>query len=352
MNLHSVGDEGAGAQIVARFAAVDGALSADVAVTIGALASGAARIAALIGQGSLAAGLADDTGASNTDGDNQKRLDVLSNDAIISALGQAPVAYFASEEEEAILSLDPHGSVAVAVDPLDGSSNISSNVSIGTIFAIFPAATEGASASFFRCGDDLLAAGYFIYGPHTSLVVSIGQGVDIFVLDPVSGQFRLTREAVKIPDETREFAINVSNYRYWHHPVRLFVDDCMAGHDGPRGRDYNMRWVASLVAEAHRILARGGVFLYPADHRAGYSAGRLRLLYEAFPIAFIAEQAGGSASDTARRILSRTLADLHQRTPLVFGCAANVKMVDDYHLGPKGRLGEAPLFGRRGLYRK
>ena len=321
-----------------------------VAETVTALAGAAAEISGLIARGPLAGAPGEETGAMNADGDTQVALDLQANEMVLAALRQAPVAYFASEEEDAILTLAPEAPVSVAVDPLDGSSNVDVNVSIGTIFSIFPTAA-GATASFFRRGEEQLAAGYVVYGPHTDLVLTLGAGVDLFVLDPDSGAFRLARSGLNIPVAAQEFAINASNYRHWHEPIRTFIDDCLEGAEGPRGKNFNMRWVASLVSETHRIFSRGGVFLYPADRRPGYERGRLRLVYEAAPIAFLVEQAGGAASDGMESILTKVPVELHQRTPLVFGAAEKVRRIAGYHIDPALVRDVPPLFGNRGLFR-
>ena len=321
-----------------------------VAKTLAALAAATAKIAALVRLGPLAGALGAETGGANADGDAQKKLDVLANDAILHALQQAPVAWFASEEEDEILTLSPGGAVAVAADPLDGSSNIDNNTSIGTIFSVYPASSAGATASFFRPGAELSAAGYAIYGPHTALALTLGEGVELFVLDS-AGCYRRAGGRVAIPANTREYAINASNYRYWREPVRNFVDDLIAGAEGPRGKDFNMRWLASLVGETHRIMLRGGVFLYPADRRPGYERGRLRLLYEAAPIALLVEQAGGAATDGQTRILEKIPRELHERTPLVFGSAEKVARVTLHHTDTSHQRARAPLFGDRGLFR-
>jgi fructose-1,6-bisphosphatase I len=322
-----------------------------VAATIAALAEAAVKIAALIARGPLAGALDAATGTANADGDVQKALDLQANVIVLAALRQAPVAYFASEEEDVILTLAPEAPVSVAVDPLDGSSNIDVNISIGTIFSIFATSAQGATASFFRPGEEQLAAGYFVYGPHTDLVVTLSGGVELFVLDPASGEFLLARSGLSIPSTAKEFAINASNYRHWYQPVRTFIDDCLEGTEGPHGKNFNMRWVASLVAETHRIFSRGGVFLYPADQRPGYEKGRLRLIYEAAPIAFLAEQAGGAATDGVGRILAKVPDELHQRTPLIFGSAEKVHLIAGYHLEPNLVRDHPPLFGERGLFR-
>lgn len=284
----------------------------------------------------------------NADGDGQKALDVIADDAFRAALAGSAVRFYASEEQEEALELNPAGTLALAIDPLDGSSNIGVNVSIGTIFALYPA-EETAEASFLRPGRQMVGAGYVIYGPQCALVVSLGQGVQKYLLDPETGRFHLAEPAIRLAGKSWEFAINASNYRHWPRPIRAYVDDCVAGTEGPRERDFNMRWIASLVAEAHRILTRGGVFLYPADGRRGYERGRLRLVYECAPIAFLIEQAGGAATDGIDAILDQTPAGLHARTPFVFGCAANVARVSSYHDLPKAET--SALFGSRGLFR-
>ena len=316
-----------------------------------ALAGAAARTAVLVGRGPLAGDLGADHGAANADGDAQKALDVMSNDLVIEALRQAPVAWLASEEEEAILTLNPGAALAVAADPLDGSSNIAVNAPIGAIFGIYPAHPEGATASLLRPGREQVAAGYVIYGPCTSMVLSMGGPPELFVLDRAAGGFVAAGQVLSIAPETSEYAVNASNHRHWRAPIRAFVEECQAGAEGPRGKNFNMRWVASLVAEAHRILIRGGVFLYPGDARPGYAQGRLRLLYEAAPMAFLAEAAGGGATDGARRILDIPAADPHQRTPLIFGAANKIARIAALHQDPDEGPAQSPLFGRRGLYR-
>jgi fructose-1,6-bisphosphatase I len=242
----------------------------------------------------------------------------------------------------------------VAIDPLDGSSNIDSNASIGTIFSVLPAPANGNVGdpdAFLQPGSRQLAAGYAIYGPQTALVLTAGDGTHVFTLDHRDGQFRLTGERVRVPAKTREFAINASNHRHWDEPIRIYVDDCLKGSEGPRGEDFNMRWIASMVAEAHRVLARGGVYMYPADLRDGYQHGRLRLIYEANPIAWLIEQADGAASSGTARILDITPSRIHQRVPLIFGSRDEVDRLDRYHLDPYPQGERSPLFGKRGLFR-
>ncbi|NVO26646.1 class 1 fructose-bisphosphatase [Donghicola sp. C2-DW-16] len=311
-----------------------------------ALCDVATGLSDAIGRGPLAGQLAASIG-SNTDGDDQKALDVLADDAFAFALKGTGVRWYASEEQETVAEIDVNGALAVAIDPLDGSSNINCNVSIGTIFSIQPALSEG-EATFLRDGSHLLASGYFIYGPHTALVVTFGNGVLQFILDRTAGEFIQT-DATMIPPEASEFAINASNYRHWSSPVRAYIDDCLAGAEGPRGKNFNMRWVASLVAETHRIMCRGGIFLYPGDERPGYKNGRLRLVYECAPIAFLIEQAGGKATTGTDRVLTQVPASLHARTPMVFGTADKVDRVSIYHDLPEPEV--SALFGNRGLFR-
>jgi fructose-1,6-bisphosphatase I len=321
-----------------------------VAEAVAALGRAGAEIAGLIAAGPLAGAFGAEVGQTNSDGDSQKNLDILADQIVVRALRKTSTAYYASEEEEAILTLDAEGLLAVACDPVDGSSNIESNQAIATIFAIFPASRQGATASFFRPGREQIAAGYIIYGPHTELILTLGDGTAQFALDPVSRVFVLVERRLKLPVSTREYAINASNYRHWPEPVRAFIDDCVEGAAGPRGKDFNMRWLACMAGEAHRILLRGGVYLYPSDRRKGYEDGRLRLLYEAFPMSFLIEQAGGASTDGDTTILDKTVERLHQRTALIFGSAEKVARIETYFSGTTNRADRSPLFGQRGLF--
>ena len=345
--LHAVG-ESLGLYLEIWRAAHPGRESISGLVT--AMAEAGAAISHLILHGPLMGGMGPETGRVKADGDKQRRLDVLAEGVVVSALRRTSTAYYASEEEDAILTLRRRGDLAVAVNPLDGSSNIDANISVGTTFSVFPVSPAGATASFFRPGAEQIAAGYIGYGPHTALMFTLGEGVAHFVLDPESGEFRLIADGLKIEPSTREYAINASNYSHWTPPIRTFLDDCVAGAGGPRGKDFNMRWVASLVAETHRIFVRGGVFLYPGDLRPGYEHGRLRLLYEANPIAMLVEQAGGSATDGDSRILDRTVSALQQRTPLIFGSSEKVVRISSYFTESKFQRANSPLFGERGLF--
>jgi len=284
----------------------------------------------------------------NTDGDAQKALDVIADDAFMEALAGSEVRHYASEEQDSVVTLNASGAFALAIDPLDGSSNIDTNVSIGTIFGIFPA-EEDPQASFLRPGRDLLASGYAIFGPQCALLLTVGDGVLKFVLDPQTRCFKSLGPIAPVPLNSVEYAINASNYRHWDLPIRAYVDDCVAGSEGPTGTDFNMRWIASLVAETHRILTRGGIFLYPRDARPGYAEGRLRYIYECAPIAFLIEQAGGMATDGQEPVLDRVPDRLHARTPFVFGSKNKVSRVATYHDLPPNET--SALFGKRGLFR-
>ncbi len=314
---------------------------------IGALCRVGSELSLQIARGPLAERLGAEMG-SNSDGDTQKALDVIADKAFAEALTGTGVRYYASEERETVEELDPAGSLALAIDPLDGSSNIDVNVSIGTIFSVFDA-KDGAEESFLRDTNEQIAAGYLIYGPQTMLMVTFGDGVLQFVRDPLDGVFKLNVERLMIPANADEFAINASNYRHWSKPVRAYIDDCLAGKEGPRDKNFNMRWVASLVAETHRILTRGGIFLYPSDNRPGYEYGRLRMVYECAPIAMLVEQAGGQATSGCDRLLGQQADTLHARTPLVFGNSEKVSRVCAYHDLPEEEV--SALFGNRGLFR-
>lgn len=290
-----------------------------LAKVILSLAGAASAIAAEIRMPATALDAA--AGAVNADGDTQKKLDVIADEIVLDALRGTGAAAYLSEELEEAIPLDPDGGLIIACDPLDGSSNIGVNVSVGTIFSVLPA--DGGD---LQPGHAQLAAGFFVYGPQTTLLLTTGSGTASFRMDD-EGRFVMISENVRIPSEASEFAINASNRRHWPAPITRYVEGCLAGADGPRGHDYNMRWVASLVAETWRIISRGGVFLYPADARKGYAAGRLRLVYEAAPVAMLVEQAGGRATDGARDIMDITPDGLHQRVPLVFGAKNEVEAV-------------------------
>ncbi len=296
----------------------------------------------------------------NVQGETQKKLDVLSNDYFLRITEWGGhLAGMASEEMEAPYQIPaPHarGKYLLVFDPLDGSSNIDVNVSVGSIFSVLRApeaeGREVTEADFLQAGTQQVAAGYALYGPTTMLVLTVGNGVAGFTLDPNLGEFMLTHAELTVPADTQEFAINASNSRFWEAPVKRYVDECLAGNTGPRTKDFNMRWIASMVAEAHRILMRGGVFLYPRDSKDPAKPGRLRLLYEANPIGFIMEQAGGRASTGRVPILGVQPEGLHQRIGLVFGSKNEVERIERYHAEPTARKElDNPLFHERSLFR-
>ncbi len=319
-----------------------------VKAAVEAVADAGVQLAKLIAEGPGQRAVA--VGA-NTDGDTQVALDVLAHDLVVQRLAAAGVAACGSEEAETAEPLNPDGLVAVAVDPLDGSSNIETNAPVGTIFSVLPLPDDG-SDPFLKPGQVQLASGYIIYGPATDLVLTVREGTHVFTLDRDTDRFRMSRATISIPAETAEFAINMSNYRHWYEGIRQYIDDCLAGVEGPREKNFNMRWVASLVAEASRIFARGGIFLYPRDRRKGYGMGRLRLVYEANPIALLVEQAGGRATSGFERILDIVPASLHQRTPLIFGAAREVLRVEKFKAHPDAPGEHSPLFANRGLFRE
>ncbi|CDO05856.1 class 1 fructose-bisphosphatase [Mycolicibacterium cosmeticum] len=295
----------------------------------------------------------------NVQGETQQKLDVLANDYFLRATEWSGyVAGMVSEELEQPYRLPechPRGKYLLVFDPLDGSSNIDVNVSVGSIFSILRAPNPGVDPTaedFLQQGSRQVCAGYAIYGPSTMIVLTVGTGVHAFTLDPSVGEFFLTRESIKIPSTAKEFAINASNQRFWEPAVQRYVSECLAGRSGPRGRDFNMRWVASLVAETHRILSRGGVFLYPRDSKQPAKAGRLRLLYEANPMAFLIEQAGGVATTGRERILDVVPSDIHQRISLIFGARDEVERIAEYHCQPYDPPTTLPLYGTRGLFRE
>lgn len=311
-----------------------------------------------IASGALS-GVLGSAGATNVQGEDQKRLDVVANQLFLRANESGgQLAGMVSEELEEVFAIPeqhPRGKYLLAFDPLDGSSNIDVNVAVGSIFSILRAPRPGVHAAaedFLQRGSEQVAAGYAIYGPSTVLVLSVGTGVHAFTLDPSLGEFFLTQQDVRIPEATSEFAVNSSNQRFWEPAVRRYIDECLAGVAGPREKDFNMRWVASLVAEAHRILTRGGVFLYPRDTKDPARAGRLRLLYEASPIAFLVEQAGGRATTGTQRVLDVHPTGLHQRVGFVFGSSEEVALVERYHgEAAEPTAADNPLYGVRGLFR-
>lgn len=315
------------------------------------LAAAAVDLSRCIAAGPLA-GITGRSRGINPDGDTQKDIDIVADRLMRDALCRSPVAAILSEELELPEVLDPSAPFCVAIDPLDGSANLENDVSVGTIFSVRSRGLDPVS-TFFEPGTAQSAAGFFIYGPQTLLVLAFRQSVDVFILDPLSTHFLRVRERVQLAQDTAEFAINASNRRHWNRAVRNYIDECAAGASGELGHDFNMRWIGSLVAEAYRILVRGGVFLYPADARPGYHEGRLRLVYEAHPIALIMEWAGGAASDGRSRILDLSARTPHRRVPLIMGSSRWVRDIEILHerIEPLFESSDAPLFARRGLFR-
>ena len=294
----------------------------------------------------------------NVQGEDQKKLDVISNELFIEGNNWGGyLAGMASEEMDEpyqIPACYPQGRYLLVFDPLDGSSNIDVNVSVGSIFSVLRAPASDrpvTTADFLQPGSEQVAGGYAIYGPTTMLMLTVGNGVHGFTLCPQVGEFMLTHSHLQIPADTQEFAINASNSRFWEAPVTRYVNECMAGKTGTRGKDFNMRWIASMVAEAHRILMRGGVFLYPRDSKDPTKAGRLRLLYEANPIGFLMEQAGGRASTGRQPVMNVKPSALHQRIGLIFGSKNEVERLERYHNEPEQDDEPNPLFNERSLFR-
>jgi fructose-1,6-bisphosphatase I / sedoheptulose-1,7-bisphosphatase len=329
-----------------------GALLIDVAAAVKAISSMAAK-------GALG-GYVGKADTENPQGETQVPLDVTSNEVILKSCDWGGlVAGMASEEMDgpyAIPAEYARGRYLLVFDPLDGSSNADVNVSVGTIFSIlrYDCVEPPTARDFLQPGAQQVAAGYAIYGPATMLVLTCGKGTHGFTLDREIGNFILTHPDLRIPAETSEFAINTSNARFWEPPVHRYVTECQDGRAGERGRDFNMRWIASAVAEVHRILVRGGVFMYPKDTKDPGRPGRLRLLYEANPIAFLVEQAGGAATTGRKRILDIVPDSLHQRVPVILGSRAEVERIERYHdEHDRGydRRYSSPLFNERSLFR-
>ena len=284
-------------------------------------------------------GVLGSAGSANVQGEVQKKLDIIANEVLIEANEWGGhLAAMASEEMNNIYLIPnryPRGEYLLLIDPLDGSSNIDVNVSIGTIFSVLrmPEGDRGVEENdFLQPGKCQVAAGYCVYGPQTTLVLTVGDGVAMFTLDREMGSFVLTQDAVQIPADTREFAINMSNMRHWDAPVKRYIDECLAGKDGPRAKDFNMRWVASMVADVHRIMTRGGIFMYPWDKREPNKPGKLRLMYEANPMAWLIEQAGGAATNGRERIMDVQPTQLHERVSVILGSKNEVDRVTQYHL--------------------
>ena len=309
----------------------------DFSMLLGDIITSCKVISDQVNHGALVGALGS-AGSENVQGETQKKLDILSNDIFLrfNEIG-GHLAGMASEEMDDPYALPagaPRGKYLLLFDPLDGSSNIDVNVSVGTIFSILKCpegVTHPEVEDFLQPGTEQVCAGYALYGPSTMLVLTSGNGVNGFTLDQNIGEFILTHPNMKVPEDTREFAINASNQRFWEAPVKRYVDECMAGTEGPRGENFNMRWIASMVAEIHRILTRGGIFMYPIDERIRDKGGKLRLMYEANPMGMIIEQAGGRASTGYERIMDIKPTGLHQRVPVIMGSKNEVDLLVGYH---------------------
>ncbi|MCX7304294.1 MAG: class 1 fructose-bisphosphatase [Hyphomicrobiales bacterium] len=321
---------------------------ADVAVAVRAIAAAALKVRAIISNVG--------PGATHTilprGGEDPRSVPGTHAAAILlDAMRDAPVASYLDALDGAEVSLDPQGTLAVAVHPLDGISNIDINAALGTIFSVLPARHGGSESSFLQTGRRQLAAGFFVYGPQLGLALTLGNGTHVFVFSASMGVFVQAWDSCAIPPDANEYAINASNYRHWNRAVRLYIDDCLSGVEGPRHSDFDMRWGASLVAHIYRILMRGGIYLEPADNRKGFSQGRLGLIHQANPIAMLVEHAGGRATDAIDDILDRIPDTIDQRTPLVCGSVGEVDRIARYHTDPSLIAERAPLFGNRGLFR-
>ena len=317
---------------------VDGRIPPQLRLLLEVVARACKRISFAVNKGELG-DVMGTAGSENVQGEVQKKLDIIANETLIEANEWGGhLAAMASEEMEGIYVVPnryPQGEYLLMFDPLDGSSNIDINMSIGTIFSVLkkPDNHPGVHDNdFMPPGTQQVAAGYCIYGPQTTLVLTVGDGVAMFTLDREQGSFILIEENVKIPEDTKEFAINMSNMRHWDAPVKRYVDECLAGEEGPRGKNFNMRWVAAMVADVHRILCRGGIFMYPWDKREPHKPGKLRLMYEANPMSWLIEQAGGMATNGRERILDIQPTELHQRVSVILGSKNEVERVTRYHL--------------------
>jgi fructose-1,6-bisphosphatase I len=316
-----------------------GTITPHLRLLVEVVARACKRISIAVNKGALGDVLGS-AGTGNVQGEVQKKLDIIANDVLIHANEWGGhLAAMASEEMDTVFPVSddyPRGEYLLLFDPLDGSSNIDVDVTIGTIFSVLqiPKGTPDVTEQhFLQAGNRQVAAGYCVYGPQTQLVLTLGHGVAVFTLDREQGSFVLTQRDLQIPHSTSEFSINMSNMRHWAPPVKRYIDECLQGKDGPRGRDFNMRWVGSMVADVHRILMRGGVFLYPWDQREPGKPGKLRLLYEANPMSFLVEQAGGAAINGTQRILDIAPTSLHERCSVMLGSREEVELLQRYHAG-------------------
>ena len=316
---------------------VDGLIPSQLRLLLEVVARACKSISHAVNKGALG-GVLGTASSENVQGEIQKKLDIIANEVLIEANEWGGhLAAMASEEMDGIYLVPnryPQGEYLLLFDPLDGSSNIDVNVSIGTIFSVLkkPDGDRGVEeGDFLQPGTQQVAAGYCIYGPQTTLVLTVGDGVSMFTLDREQGSFVLVQENIRIPEDTKEFAINMSNMRHWDTPVKRYVDECLAGVEGPRGKDFNMRWIASMVADVHRIMPRGGIFMYPWDRREPNKPGKLRLMYEANPMSWLIEQAGGAATNGKQRILDIQPTQLHERVSVILGSKNEVEKVTQYH---------------------
>lgn len=320
---------------------VRGRIPSELRLLLEVVARACKSISQAVNKGALG-GVLGSAGSENVQGEVQKKLDIIANEVLIEANEWGGhLAAMASEEMDSIYLVPnryPQGEYLLLFDPLDGSSNIDVNVSIGTIFSVLkkgndnPTTVEPVNENdFLQAGNQQVAAGYCVYGPQTTLVLTVGDGVAMFTLDREQGSFVLTQENVQIPADTKEFAINMSNMRHWDEPVKRYIDECLQGQEGPRGKDFNMRWIASMVADVHRIMTRGGVFMYPWDKREPNKPGKLRLMYEANPMGWLIEQAGGAATNGKQRILDIQPSQLHERVSVILGSKNEVERVTGYH---------------------
>jgi fructose-1,6-bisphosphatase I len=309
-----------------------GNLTPELAQVISTIAATCQTIDQALQKGALA-GVLGSAQHENVQGEEQKKLDVISNDYLIDALKIHPqVGGLASEELDEFTPAQENGKYLVLFDPLDGSSNIDINMCVGTIFSILPAKNAVTQAEdFMQAGNQQVAAGYVLYGPSTMLALTVGAGTVFFTFDPETQQFLLTSENIQVAVDTKEYAINSSNQRHWENPVKRYIEELLAGKTGPREKDFNMRWVACMVGDIHRILCRSGIFMYPYDLKDPKKAGRLRLMYEANPMSMLIEQAGGASSTGRIRILDIEPTDLHQRVPVIIGSKNEVDLVTGYH---------------------
>ena len=309
-----------------------GNLTPELAQVISTIADTCQTIDQALQKGALA-GVLGSAQHENVQGEEQKKLDVISNDYLIDALKNHPqVGGLASEELDEFTPAQENGKYLVLFDPLDGSSNIDINMCVGTIFSILPAKNAVTQAEdFMQAGNQQVAAGYVLYGPSTMLALTVGAGTVFFTFDPETQQFLLTSENIQVAADTKEYAINSSNQRHWENPVKRYIEELLAGKTGPREKDFNMRWVACMVGDIHRILCRSGIFMYPYDLKDPKKAGRLRLMYEANPMSMLIEQAGGASTTGRVRILDIQPTDLHQRVPVIIGSKNEVDLVTGYH---------------------